>query len=107
MTGFVRGMLITYGVAAFSWLFSRTLPMEEASGSNLLSALQGVGIGLALQIALVIVRTIVKRYERSHGMEGQLYPQALYVFELFADGITVLLFAISTFRAILMVPAGL
>jgi hypothetical protein len=107
ISGIVRGALITYGIAAFSWLFSRALPAETgANDSGQLFAIQAVGIGLALQIALVVVRAFVKRYERAHAMEGQLYPQALFVFELLADGITVLLFAMSTFRAVTMLPAG-
>lgn len=94
----VRGILIAYGVAAFCWFFSRALPSgspeDDSSGGALFA------VGLALQVALVIARVLVKRYEREHALEGEIYPQAMYVFELFADAVTVLLFAVGTFRAI-------
>jgi hypothetical protein len=49
----------------------------------------------------------VKRYEREHGMQGELYPQAMYIVEMIADAVTVTLFAISTFNAIARIPASI
>lgn len=97
----VRGILIAYGVAALGWMFSRASP-DGPSGAVTL-----FGIGLGVQLAFLIARRLVKRYEREHGMANAFYPQATYVLGLLADGVTVLLFAIGTFRAILVLPAEL
>ncbi len=98
MSSAVRGILITYGVAGFSWLFARTLPTEEDSPVR--GMLVAFGIGVALQVLALLVRAWLKRYERAHGMEGALYPQAAALFALLADAVTVLLFAVTTFKAI-------
>lgn len=97
----VRGILIAYGVAAFGWLFSRGSPDQPSNTVTL------IGIGLGVQLVFLIARVLVKRYEREHGMANAFYPQAMYVLELLADAVTVLLFAIGTFRAILVLPAEL
>jgi hypothetical protein len=89
-----RGVVFTYGVALFSWLFSSRLPQSESNG------LFVIGLGLGLQALMLIARAVVKRYEREHGMRGEFYPQAMYIAELIADAATVALFAISTFSAI-------
>jgi hypothetical protein len=101
MSTLARGVLITYGVALFSWLFSSRFPQSESSG------LFAIGLGLGLQVLVLIARAVVKRYEREHGMQGELYPQAMYIVEMIADAITVALFAISTFNAIARIPASI
>jgi hypothetical protein len=101
MSTLARGVLITYGVALFSWLFSSKLPQAESSG------LFAIGLGLGLQVLVLLARVVVKRYEREHGMHGELYPQAMYIVEMIADAITVALFAISTFNAIARFPANI
>lgn len=105
MTSLVRGMLISYGVGAFAWLQSTILPVDADASSH--GYLQAIGVGLGLQILLIAVRMAVKRYERVHRMENELAPQAMFIFELLADGVTVLLFAISTFGAVAKLPSGI
>ncbi len=94
LSGWIRGILITYGVAAFSWFFSRALPSESSEEPG--SAMSAFAIGLALQILLVGARLLLKRLER----DPETFGQAMYLFELLADAVTVLLFAIGTHRAI-------
>ncbi len=93
LSGWVRGILIAYGVAAFSLFFSRTIGFEAGSSA--------IAIGLAVQIGLLIARFIVKRYQREQGSSEEIVDQAMYVVELLADAVTVLLFALGTYRAIL------
>ena len=81
--------------------FSRTLPSGAHEGDSVVGASSAVAIGLAMQVGVLIARLLVKRYEREHGMHNQSYPRAMYLLELLADGVTVLLFAIGTYRAIL------
>jgi hypothetical protein len=95
-----RGVLIGYGVAFFSWFFNRTLPEDETSRDWSAGSGYMIGIGLALQLLMLLVKWLVGRYERDHGMEGMLQPQAVAIVQLLIDGITVLLFAIGTFRSI-------
>jgi len=64
-------------------------------------------VGVALQAALLLIRMVVTRYERSRGLEGLLSPLAIYLFELLVDAVTVALFAIATFRGIAEVARGL
>jgi hypothetical protein len=99
MLGRVRGILIAYGVAAFTWFFSQRIPQPTPDASP--GALSPIAIGLLVQILLFVARIAVKRYERENAMDGELYPRAMYIIELLADGVTVLLFAVGTFRAIL------
>jgi len=94
MSTLARGTLIAYGIVLFSWLFSSRLPQSGSSG------LLAIGFGLALQAFLLIARMLAKR-------NGQLSAQAMYIVELIADGITVALFAISTFSAIARIPASI
>ncbi len=96
-----RGILITYGVAAFSWFFARQLPGASASGTLFGNPSSLIALGLAIQIALLIVGRASKTRERERGEEGAAYSQSTYVLELVADGATVLLFALGTFQAIL------
>ncbi len=101
----VRSAIIGYGIAAYGFLLYSmgARPASEAAGeteSPLGALLRMVVIGLALQGLLLLVRWLVGRYERRHGLEGQVLPVAYYVFELCADAVTVLLFAIATFRGI-------
>lgn len=95
-----RGIVITYGIAATSFILARSGigSAEEYSPKRALTYLL---VGLALQGLLFLVRTLTERYERSAGLEGQLSPFAVYVFELIVDGATVLLFALATYRGLL------
>lgn len=82
----LRGILIGYGVAAFVFFQSRSLP----PGWSLVMLAAGVGMQLAL---FVLDRLLDKR--------------AMGVAELAADGITVLLFALGTFKGISLQVDGL
>lgn len=99
VSGWARGVLIAYGVGAFSVFFSRTIGFDAGASA--------IGIGLAVQIGLWVVRYIVKRYQRERGSSEEAVGQAMYVLELVADGVTVLLFALGTYRASLAPLAAL
>ena len=107
--GAIRSILIAYGIGAFVYFFPR--PQPNADGEPVLvtatSALQMLLIGLGLQLISFAIRKIVTRYERAHGIEGFLSPLALFIFELVADAVTVLLFALATFRGIASFGSGL
>lgn len=94
MSTLVRGTLIAYGVALFSWFFSSRLPQDESSG------LLAIGVGLGLQAFVLIARVLAKRRAESSAY-------AMYVIELIADAITVAIFAISTFGAIARMSASI
>ena len=96
----IRGIVITYGIAATTLILVRSGigDPEEYSPRRVLSYLL---TGLALQALLLIVRAVAARYERSTGLEGQLSPFAVYLFELIVDAVTVFLFALATFRGLL------
>jgi hypothetical protein len=96
LNGAVRSAIIVYGIAAYAFLFPRADSPSVATG-----ALQMLLAGIALQVLFLLVRGLVSRYERAHGLEGQIAPTALYIFELLVDGVTVLLFALATLQGIL------
>ena len=82
----VRGVVITAMVAAYGWLF------RQSQGSFTEALL----IGAALQAIVILLRRWVPP-------EGQ--PAAMYAFEMVADGITVLMFALGVFASINRVAA--
>lgn len=102
----VRSVIITYGIAAYSLLLSWSGASAQPRESALSALARLFVIGLGLQGLLLLVSWLVKRYERSRGLEGQLMPLALYIFELAVDGVTVLLFALATFRGIFATAAN-
>jgi hypothetical protein len=94
----VRTILITYGIAAYTYL----LPSSGVSGapgasSVTASAHSLVLVGLGLQLLLVGARVLIKRYvpDRDSALQG------FGVLALIGDGVTVLLFALGTLGAIL------
>jgi hypothetical protein len=106
---FFRGALITYGVAFFSWWFSRTLPSDETLRDWTPGSVYMIAVGLGLQLLMLAVKWFVARCERDRGMAGTLSPTtlsptAVAVVQLLIDGVTVLLFAIATFRSIAIIP---
>lgn len=104
----VRSAIIGYGIAAYGFLlYSMGARPADETGSPLTSLLRMVVMGLALQGLLLLVRWLVTRYERRNRLEGELMPIAYYIFELFADAATVLLFAVATFRGIFSTAANL
>jgi hypothetical protein len=95
--GVIRSALIGYGVAAFTYLFSRSSALESTAGQVFGSAQTLVLVGLALQVLLIGARMLARR----RAEESQVAEQGLMVLELVADGVTVLLFAMATLGTII------
>jgi len=95
----VRGVLIAViSLVAGYWIL---VPAEDAAlGRFEGKRLAYIGIAVALQLAVLGGNWLVRRYERAHGMEGQLAPQARHVLQLLADGVSVLLFALAVFGGV-------
>ena len=91
LNGAVRGAIIAYGIAAYSYFVAQ--PESPA-------ALPAFLLGIAIQVAVLAARVLAKRYE------GDLPTTALPTIELIADGITVLLFALATYQGILQRTAS-
>jgi hypothetical protein len=102
----LRGALIAYGVAFFSWWFARTLPADPANAGSP-GDLYLIALGLVLQLTGWTVKWLVGRYEREHGMTGMLTPTVVGMVQLLIDGVTVSLFAIATFRSIAILPSAI
>jgi hypothetical protein len=82
----VRGVVITALIAGYGWLF------RQPQGSFA----EGLLLAAVLQVAIILLRRWVPA-------ENQ--PVALYVFELLADGATVLMFALGVFGGINRIAA--
>ena len=96
--GVIRSALIGYGVAAFTYLFSRSAAFEAGNaGQPSGSAQTLVLVGLALQVLLIGAHLITRR----RAADSETAVQGLMILELVADGITVLLFAMATLRTII------
>jgi hypothetical protein len=91
----IRSVLITYGVLAFTVLSLRHESGQAPGAGG--SAAGYVVIGLALQILLVLANALIKR----KAPDAAAAAQGRHVIGFIIDGITVLLFAIGTFGAIL------
>ena len=76
-----RGVIIAALVGIYAWL------MREPVGSLTVSLLMGAGV----QIVVLALRRFVP---------ADRLPQAMFVFEMIADGVTVLLFALGVFGGI-------
>jgi hypothetical protein len=76
-----RGVVIAALIAVYGWF------MHTPTGSSSVSFLAAAG----LQLLVIALRRFVP---------ADLLPQALYVFEFIADGVTVLLFALGVFGGI-------
>src|ERR1700741_3104026 len=97
----LRGVVITF-IAGFVGYFPR-LPAPEPGQSGFVITHAGMLMlltGIALQLSIIFGRPLVARFERLQGMEGQISPMAIYVLQLLADGLTVLLFALAVFGGI-------
>src|SRR5687767_3973784 len=95
----VRGVLIALiSLVAGYWIL---VPAEDAAlGPFEGRRLAYLGIAIALQLGVLAGNWVVRRYERAHGMEGLIAPQARHVLQLMADGVSVLLFALAVFGGI-------
>ena len=96
--GVIRSALIGYGVAAFTYLFSRESAFEAVNAGQAAGSGQSLVLaGLALQVLLMGARALVKR----RSPDSETATQGLMILELVADGITVLLFAMATLGTII------
>ena len=94
----IRSALIGYGVAAFTYLFSRSSALESATAGQVFGSAQTlVLVGLALQVLLIGARMLARRKAE----DSNVAAQGLMVLELVADGVTVLLFAMATLGTII------
>jgi hypothetical protein len=96
--GAVRTILITYGVAASSYLSAQSVPDGVAVAyGGIFTARSLVVLGLVLQLLMIGVRMLVRHKAPDAGAAAQ----GLLILELVGDGVTVLLFALGTFGVIL------
>jgi len=77
----VRGVFITALIAGYGWLFN--LPQTSLAELLLVSA--------ALQALVILLRRWVP---------PDNFPQAMFLFEMIVDGVTVLLFALGVFGSL-------
>jgi len=98
--GVFRTVLITYGVAASSYLFSQSIP-EGVSPvyGGMVSPRSLVVFGLVLQVLMIGARGLIKRHTPDTGTAAQ----GMFILELIGDGVTVLFFALGTFGALLTI----
>lgn len=102
--GAARTVLITYGIAAYSYLFAQPGPTGAAKAFGVgASASSFVVSGVVLQVVLIAARLLIKRVTN----DQETTAQALGILELIADGVTVLLFAMATLGAIAHAPEEL
>lgn len=99
VSGTIRSAIIAYGIGAMTLLLARSGGSDSVATAprQLLYMVLG---GLGLQVLLLLLRKLTARYKRAAGLEGQLSPLAVFLFELIADGVTVFLFALATYRGI-------
>ena len=101
--GVIRSALIGYGVAALTFLFSRSSGLSSATGGETSGSAQTLVLGgLALQVLLIAARGLIKH----KAPESEVAAQGLMVLELVADGITVFLFAWATLGAVIQASSN-
>jgi hypothetical protein len=81
MSSTVRGTVIAILISGYAWIF------KQPAASMTVALLMAAG----LQIVVLLIRRFVAAEEQ---------PLALYIFEMVADGVTVLLFALGVFGKI-------
>lgn len=100
--GALRSALIGYGALALTVLVARSgLPADSSAAGG--SAVALVALGLGVQFAVVALRALIRRRAAS----AESATQALGLVELLGDGITVLLFAMATYGAIVRAPLNI
>jgi hypothetical protein len=80
-----RGLMIAAFIAAYGWFFSQP-------GASLT---QMFLFGAVTQVVVIAIRRFVP---------PDSAPQAMYIFEMLADGVTVLLFALGVYGGIVRMP---
>lgn len=103
-----RGLVISVIAAVIGYFV--LVPAPDAAPRALSLSPNGLAmllVGLVLQLALLFGRPLLARFERAHGLEGQVSPVALHVVQLLADGVTVLLFALAVFGGIFRLSDGI
>lgn len=88
IASWTRGIFIGVSIALYGWL----LEVPGGSFRQMLVA------GAAVQLLVIVLRKWVPR---------DAQPQAQYIFEMIADGVTVLMFALGVFGGILGAQAEL
>jgi hypothetical protein len=102
--GTMRTVLITYGIAAYTFLLARHGPADASKAFGVgASAMTLVVSGIGLQVLLVVVRIAIKRVTG----DREIAAQALGILDLIADSITVLLFALATYGVVAHAPEDL
>ena len=98
---YARGLLIAViSLVAGYWII--TPPADGAAQARIApGGIAMIAIGVALQLAVIGGNWWVTRYERAHGLQGQLAPGARHVLQLLADGVSVLLFALAVFGGVI------
>jgi len=93
-----RGILITAVIGFISYFVMVPKP-ENAQAQPFMSStgIYLLLIGVGLQVLILFGKPLIGKYERAHGLEGQISPIAVHILQLLADGATVLLFAIAVF----------
>jgi hypothetical protein len=99
--GAVRGAIIAYGIGAYTFFFSQpTTPAEQPAASPVAGVTQMLLVGVGLQLLVLVVRKLAPGSGRALDRERNPSPLGVFLFELLVDGVTVLLFALATFRGI-------
>jgi hypothetical protein len=94
----VRTILISYGIAAYTVVLPSFGPDDGARAvAGFASPQTLVLIGLGTQMVLLAARWLIKR----HVADTDAFLQAFDVLDVIGDGVTVLLFALGTFGAIM------
>jgi uncharacterized protein YneF (UPF0154 family) len=96
----VRGVLIAVVSAVAGYVAIRPPGENEARFSLSPGSLAMIAIGVALQVVVIGGNWLARRYERAHGLDGQLAPVARQILQLVADGVSVLLIALGVFGGI-------
>ena len=105
--GTVRSAIIAYGIGAVTYFFPQPMTLAESTTpAPAALALKMLLVGIGLQLLVLVVRWLVAGRNRAAGSEGSIAPVAVYVLELLVDGVTVLLFALATFRGIAQYAGG-
>lgn len=94
----VRTLLVTYGVAASSYLFTQSVPDGTLPVyGGMFSPRILVVLGLVLQVLMIGARGLIRR----HAPDAGTAAQGMLILELIGDGATVLFFALGTFGTLL------